>query len=328
MSHSLEHPSVLVTGGVGAIGSALCRRLLQSSITSLTIVDDLSSSSLALIPDITNDARVRFLHGSVTDDAMLDQAFASKPSIVFHLAANFANQNSVEHTVRDTEVNSIGTAKILDASHRHKVKKFIFASSSCVYGNATSFSVDTRDFHLDTPYAINKLHGEYLTRFYHEYHGMNATILRYFNSFGPGELPGPYRNVVPNFFALAMMGRALPITGTDAMARDFNFIENTVTATLLAAEHKDSAGKTYNVGSGKETPILEIATIINTLTGNTAGIERKPRRSWDTIKRRCADISLTTSELQYGPTIDLTSQLQATYKWLQSVRRHFPEGWR
>lgn len=317
---------ILITGGTGAIGSALSRTLLRESDSTLTIVDDLSSSELALVQDIVSDKRVEFIEGSVTDDAVLQKAFQKKPGTVFHLAANFANQNSVDHPIRDTEVNSIGTIKVLERARISGVRKFVFASSSCVYGNAKSFSVDTRDFHLDTPYAVNKLHGEYLVKFFHDYHDMDTVILRYFNSFGPGELPGPYRNVVPNFFALAMQGKALPITGGKNIARDFNYVENTVRATLLAAESPKGKGKIFNVGSGTETTIISLAEMINEITGNQAGIEMREARSWDTIERRCADISETQKVLGYDPVIDMRSQLQETHAWLTEHQSFFPKS--
>ncbi|MEQ1849559.1 MAG: NAD-dependent epimerase/dehydratase family protein [Candidatus Peribacteraceae bacterium] len=310
-------PTILITGGTGAIGSALSRQILSETESDLVILDDYSSSNPALVQDIVGSGRVQFIEGSVTDDVALLKAFAKKPGTVFHLAANFANQNSVDHPIRDTEVNSIGTIKVLEQSRLSGVEKFVFASSSCVYGNATSFAVDTRDFHLDTPYAVNKLHGEYLAHFYHDYHDMNVTVLRYFNSFGPGELPGQYRNVVPNFFALAMQGKPLPITGNANIARDFNYVENTIRATLLAAESQESKGRILNIGSGQETKIVDLASMINDITGNTAGIVMHEARSWDTIERRCADISETEKVLGYTPIIDLRKQLESTYEWLQ-----------
>lgn len=315
---------VLVTGGLGAIGSALCRALLARDIAHLTIIDDCSSANPALSQDILADQRVAFIDDSIVHDAVLEDAFSTKQEIVFHLAAHFANQNSIEDPISDTNVNSIGTIKVLEASRKAKVQKFIFASSSCVYGNANSFSIDTRDFHLDTPYAINKLHGEYLVKFYHDYHGMNTTILRYFNSFGHGEMPGRYRNVIPNFFALAMAGKPLPITGNSKASRDFNYVENVVMGTLLAAEKPASNGKLYNIGSGVETSIGTLATHINAMTGNAAGTVLLERRSWDTVLRRCADISEAVKDLGYQPVIDLEAQLQSTYEWLQRYRDLFP----
>ena len=318
---------VLVTGGLGAIGSALCRTLLARDVASLTIIDDSSSAMKELSADVLADPRTTLLARSIMDDAALKEALLDRTQdTVFHLAAHFANQNSVEHPVEDCEVNSVGTVKVLEHARLGKVSKFVFASSSCVYGNGPDFSVDTLTFHLDTPYAINKLHGEFLTRFYHDYHGLNTTVLRYFNSFGPGEMPGRYRNVIPNFFAIAMRGQPLPITGDLSAARDFNYVDNVVQGTLLAAERPEGKGKTYNIGSGRETSIGELAGMINEITGNAAGIEMKERRAWDTIVRRRADISHTITDLGYEPVVDLPNQLRATHEWIKTHQDLFRDA--
>lgn len=315
---------VLVTGGLGAIGSALCRELIKNDIASLTIIDDCSSSSVLLTSDILQNKIVTHYHRSILNEECLHHAFIqNKVDIVFHLAANFANQNSIDNPITDCQVNSVGTMKILEYSRRANVQKFIYASSSCIYGKATMQPTDVQIAELDTPYAINKLHGEYLTNFYCDYHDLNTTVLRYFNSFGPGEIPGAYRNVIPNFFMQAMNGQSLCITGTDDITRDFNYVENTVSGTLLAAIVPESRGKTYNIGSGIETRVFDIAQSINSITGNTSPIKLLPARTWDSIPHRCANISSTVEELGYNPVIDLESQLQTTYEWLRTHNNIF-----
>lgn len=316
--------TILVTGGLGAIGSTLCRELLRRGAGKIVILDNCSSSLPETSQDITTDKRTVWIRDSVVNDKALDEAFVHKPDIVFHLAANFANQNSIDHPILDCEVNSLGTMKVLECSRIAGVQKFVYSSSSCVYGGSPSFEVASKDLHPDTPYAINKLHGEYLVQFYHDHHGMNTTTLRYFNSFGPGEIPGKYRNVIPNFFALAFKGQPLPITGTTETSRDFNFIDNTIAATVAAAEMPASNGNTYNIGSGVETPVMKIAEEINAITGNTAGTVFKPKRNWDTVDRRRADISTTVRDLAYTPVIDLPKQLRATYDWLKRYEDLFP----
>lgn len=317
--------NILITGGLGAIGSMLGRAVLARGATSLTILDDGSSSLETLSADVLADPRVTLVKASVTNDAALKSVLVDRnQDVVFHLAAHFANQNSVEHPLKDCDVNSMGTLRVLEHCRLGRVSKFVFASSSCVYGNGPDFSVETSTFHLDTPYAINKLHGEFLTRFYHDYHGLNTTVLRYFNSFGPGEMPGKYRNVIPNFFALAIAGKPLPITGDPNASRDFNYVDNAINGTLLAAEVPVGNGKTYNIGSGKETTIGELARMVNEIAGNAAGIEMKERRGWDTILRRQADISHTIQDLGYAPVVDLPAQLRATYDWIVANKALFP----
>ncbi len=320
----IDGSNIVITGGLGAIGSALSRALLLQNIQTLTILDDCSSGSRYLCRDILSDGRVKYFQKSILNDEVLRRIFLeNSQNIVIHLAAHFANQNSIEHPITDCEVNSVGTMKILEYSRLGEVQKFIFASSSCVYGNSDNFAVDTLQFHLDTPYAINKLHGEYLVRFYHDFHGLNTTVLRLFNSFGPGELPGKYRNVIPNFFATAMKGLPLPITGDRNASRDFNYIDNLIQAIFLSIHNQNSSGKIYNIGSGVETTIGNLADLINEITQNTAGIIEMQKRDWDTVLKRKADISLTIQDLGYRPVIDLKNQLVATYEWLQRYEHYF-----
>lgn len=309
--------NVIVTGGAGAIGSALSRRLLAEGAKKVTIIDDCSSGFVENLPV---DPRVTFLRGSITDEAILEQAFAGGCDVVFHLAAHFANQNSVEHPVLDLQTNGEGTLKLLEAARTAGIKKFVYASSSCVYGNQTGPLNESQVLlQLDTPYAISKLVGEQYAIFYNHFHKLPVVVLRYFNSFGPSEYPGRYRNVIPNFIARALEGSPLVITGTGAETRDFTYIDNTIEGTVLAATNPNSAGKIYNIGGGREISILELAEKINAATGNTAPIEFKPRRAWDTVARRCADITLAQKELGYNPKDDFTNQLATTIAWFKTL---------
>jgi len=308
--------TILITGGAGAIGSNLVRAVLEYGPARVVVLDNLSSGRRGLLP---RDERVRLYVGDVGDDEMLHLVFEeNRIRRVFHLAANFANQNSVDHPRRDLTTNGLGTLKILEYAARAGVERFLYTSSSCVYGGREiSLSEETTDFNLDTPYAITKLLGERYVNFFREYHGLKTVILRYFNAYGPGEHPGRYRNVIPNFMARAAAGLPLVITGTGQETRDFTFVADTVRLTLQAAADPRALGRLYNVGSGRETAILELAERINRLTGNQAGIEFAPRRGWDRIPRRLADTSRAREELGFRPEIDLEEGLARTWEWLK-----------
>jgi nucleoside-diphosphate-sugar epimerase len=146
---------------------------------------------------------------------------------------------------------------------------------------------------------------------------MNTVIFRLFNSFGPGELPGKYRNVVPNFFEKAMAKEPLPIFGTGKETRDFNSVDNVVSALVAAMTTDKAIGQTFNIGSGKTTEINDIARMINEITGNPAGVTYLPRRDWDSVVNRCANIDKAREILNYEPVINLHKQLQTTYEWLK-----------
>ncbi|MBS3060386.1 MAG: NAD-dependent epimerase/dehydratase family protein [DPANN group archaeon] len=306
---------VLVTGGAGAIGNNLCTALLAEDITKLIIIDDLSSGQEAFIP---KDERIEFEKASVIYNEVLSRIFSkNKIDIVYHLAANFANQNSVDHPEKDLEVNGMGTLRVLKHCADYGVKRFVYTSSSCVYGDMNGqVSEKNVVYHLDTPYAITKLLGERYATYFREHYGVETVTLRLFNSFGPGELPGKYRNVIPNFVAKAINKEPLPIMGSGEETRDFNYVDNVIQALLLSVKVDKAVGGTFNIGSGKETAVRKIAEIINKITGNNARFANIPKRSWDSVNRRSADISHAQEILGYSPVNDLESQIRHTYEWI------------
>ncbi len=309
--------TVLVTGGAGAIGGNLVRALLARGCSDIYVFDDLSSGRKENVPQQDG---VRFCQETIINDTALENVFVNNIDVIFHLAANFANQNSVDFPRVDLSTNGMGTLKLLEYAKEAQVERFVYTSSSCVYGNKlSSLREDDPEFNLDTPYAITKLLGERYTTFFHQHNGLKTVILRYFNAYGPGELPGKYRNVIPNFFALAMQKQALAITGTGEETRDFTYNADTVEATIRTAEVEEAIGEIFNIGSGKETKIIDMARKINHLTGNPAGITFKERRSWDLIRRRVASIEQAQTILQYQPTVDLDEGLEHTYSWLQQA---------
>ena len=309
--------NVLVTGGAGAIGSNLVKALLARGCQNIYVLDDLSSGRK---DNLLDGPEVHFLHDTIVNDEILERIFQENITVVFHLAANFANQNSVDFPRLDLTTNGMGTLKLLEYARKVKVERFVYISSSCVYGNKnTSLHEDDLEYNLDTPYAITKLLGERYITFFHKHDRLKTVILRYFNAYGPGEFPGKYRNVIPNFFALALQGQPLPITGTGEETRDFTFNGDTVEGTVRAAEYKQAIGKIINIGSGRETKIVDLAEKINRLTGNTAGIVFKERRSWDLIQRRVASIEIAKKVLAYHPSVDLDEGLNHTFSWLQTV---------
>ncbi len=319
----LEHykdKRILVTGGAGAIGSNLVKTLLKAEPELIIVIDDLSSGHLWNLP---KDPKVYFIHGSILDDEKMKRAFSFKPHYVFHLAAHFANQNSVDHPETDLLVNGLGTLKALEYAHLVGVERFVYASSGCsVYGSNAPLPLreDYVSLHLDTPYQINKLVGELYCNYYHDYYGLPVAIARYFNVYGPGEVPGKYRNVIPNFMWWAMNNQPLPITGTGEETRDFTFVDDIVDGTLRMGVIEEAIGEAINLASGKETKIIDLAKMINEITGNKAGIIFKPRRDWDKAIRRRASIEKARKILGYEPKTEMKDGLRRVYEW-------FKENW-
>jgi UDP-glucose 4-epimerase len=302
---------ILITGGAGAIGTNLAREFLARG-NNVVIIDDLSSGYLDLVP-----AGVRFVEGSITNDAALAAAFDPAPDYVIHAAALFANQNSVDHPQADLLVNGLGLIKVLEHAVDAQVRKILFCSSSCVYGGKAVMREDV-ELSPDTPYAITKLLGERYIRYWAGQHGLNAVSVRLFNVYGPGERPGRYRNVIPNFFALALQGKPLVVTGTGEETRDFTFMRDAVGGMLGVLAARTAPGDIVNIGSGQPTRIVDLATRINALTGNPASICFAPRRSWDHVPHRNCDNTLARQMFGFAPSVSLDEGLELTLAWLKS----------
>ena len=314
---------VLVTGGAGAIGGNITHALVNDpEVNGVTVLDDLSSGYFENLPA---HSKLRFIRGSVGDDAILNDLFYTHDfDGVIHLAASFANQTSVENPRRDLEVNGLGMLKMLEHASKAKVKRFVYSSSSCVYGHRGGIlKEDNYEFFTETPYAATKLLGERYLHFFYSYHGLDAVTLRFFNTYGPGEKAGPQRNVIPNFISLALQKKPLPITGDGTETRDFNYISDTVKGVVLALKKPGIGGKIFNIASGRETTILKIAAEINRITRNPAGIQFQDRRKWDTVSQRLASIREAQTHLGYHPDVSIEQGLQKTTDWLMA--RHLSE---
>ena len=310
--------TILVTGGAGAIGSRLVKDLVQAH--RVLVVDDLSSGWF----DNLRGLPVEFWRGSVTDEELLNEVFAENPTVVFHLAANFANQNSVDYPQKDLLVNGLGTLKVLEFARKAKVKRFVYTSSSCVYDNFNEpIREDMVGEALDTPYAISKLNGEHYVRFFHEYHRMPTAVLRLFNSYGPGEYPGKYRNVIPNFIYMAMNGQKLTITGTGEETRDYTYVDDTIQALKLCMIRDEAVGQIFNTGTGIETSMNRFLDCLRSVLQSEIAVEYQPRRDWDSITRRCSDIGKISRVLGYKTTVDLETGLRRTVDWFHQndIRR-------
>jgi nucleoside-diphosphate-sugar epimerase len=327
-----EGKVVLVTGGAGAIGSNLTRTLSELKARSVIILDDLSAAYKWNIPSRAN---VLFVEGSVTDEVALKRVFGEKPEIVFHLAAFFANQNSVDYPQRDLTVNGLGTLLVYQYARLCGAQRVIYGSSGCsIYGSAAPLPLkeDFMSMHLTTPYQITKMLGELYANFFHHHYGLQLVKTRFFNSYGPGEVPGQYRNVIPNFIYWAMLGLPLPITGTGDATRDFTFVGDIVDGLLRAGYFERAVGTEMNLASGREVRIGDLAEKVNALIGNKAGIRRAAARVWDTKTRLLASVDRARELLGYEPKMDFDEGLSQTIEWFrknwESIHRdaEFPPG--
>jgi len=311
---------ILVTGGAGAIGSNLTRALAGLKAGLVIVLDDLSSAERWSVPSLAN---VLFVEGSILDEVKVKRVFFEKPEIIFHLAAFFANQNSLDHPESDLMVNGMGTLKILEYAVFTGVEKFVYASSGCsIYGSNSPLPLkeEFMSMHLSTPYQITKMLGELYCNFFYHHYNLKVVKTRFFNSYGPGEIPGQYRNVIPNFIFWAMQKKILPITGTGNETRDFTFVGDIVDGLLRAAYYPKAVGQDINLASGKETKIIELAKLINRLTRNSRGIEFVAKRKWDTKARLLASVDKAEKLISYCPRTSFEQGLGKTIAW-------FRENW-
>ena len=235
-----ENKTVLITGGAGCIGSNLSRKMAELNAEKVIILDNLSSAYTWNIPKNNN---IEFIKGDILDDASLKRVFKEKPDYVFHLAAHFANQNSVDNPEKDLMVNGIGILKVLEYANLIGVERFVYSSSGCgVYGLDSKMPFKEHDIsiNLHTPYQVTKLLGELYTNYFNNLYDLPIVNARFFNVFGPGEVPGKYRNVIPNFFYWAMTGNPLPITGDGTETRDWTFVEDIVDGLLVFKADSDA----------------------------------------------------------------------------------------
>jgi UDP-glucose 4-epimerase len=324
--------TILVTGGAGSIGTNLVRTLSGLNAKRVIILDDMSAAYEWNIPSMPN---VLFVKGSVTDEVALKRVFNLQPEIVYHLAAFFANQNSVDYPQKDLDTNGLGTLLVFQYSQMCKVDRVVYASSGCsIYGSAAPLPLkeEFMSMHLTSPYQITKMLGELYANFFHHHYGLPIVKTRFFNSYGPGEVPGQYRNVIPNFIFWALSKKPLPFTGTGEETRDFTHVMDIVDALLRAGYYKQAIGQEMNIASGMETNILEMARKINEITGNPCGIQKSPPRTWDTKKHLLASIDRAKELLGYEPTMSFEDGLLQTIDWFRKNWDHiqrdadFPPG--
>jgi len=312
-----EGKTVLITGGSGAIGSNLTRAIANLKARLVVVLDDLSAAYEWNIPPLSN---VLFVKGSVTDEVALKRVFALKPNIVYHLAAFFANQNSVDYPQRDLMTNGLGTLLVYQYAQMCGTERVVYASSGCsIYGSAAPLPLkeDFMSMHLTTPYQITKMLGELYANFFYHHYGLPIVKTRFFNSYGPGEVPGQYRNVIPNFIFWALSGLPLPFTGSGEETRDFTYVMDIVDALLRAGYFEQAIGQEMNIASGSEVNILQMAERINELTGNTAGIVRATPRVWDTKKRLLGCIDRAKEVIGYEPKMAFEEGLLTTIQWFR-----------
>jgi len=309
---------ILITGGAGSVGSQLTQYLLNLGAF-VIVIDNLSSGYLWNLPK--NNENLLFIKGDITDDIDLKRVFNEKPEIIFHLAAFFANQNSVDYPEKDIQVNGLGTLKLLEYSSLYNcLERFVYASSGCsIYPSDAPmpYKEELTTMYLSTPYQVTKMLGELYGNYYLKQHKVPFLKARFFNSYGPGEVPGQYRNVIPNFIYWAFKDQSLPITGTGDETRDFTYVGDIIDGLLRLGYFEEAIGEAFNLAAGKEIRIKYLAETINKIIGKETNIIYLPRRKWDTKPRLLASNEKAKRVIGFSPDTDFEKNLRKTIQWFK-----------
>jgi UDP-glucose 4-epimerase len=305
--------TVLVTGGAGFVGGAVTRRLVAAG-ADVTVLDDLFTG----LPDAVPPG-VRFVEGSVTEVDTVARLVAES-AFVFHMAAR--NIIASTKNPRDDFLTNIGgTLNVLLAARDSQPTRVVYTGSTSVYGNPRSIPLNEDDSIVPlSPYAVSKLGGEHYCLAFYESYGLPVSVVRYSNVYGEGQRPdNPYCGVVAKFFAAARDGAPLQVHGDGEQTRDFTYVDDAVDATLLAALAPRAEGEVFNVGTGIETSVNDLARRVGQAVGRPVRIEHIDRRDIDNIRRRVVSIEKARRMLRWIPRTTLDDGLRLTAAWLERV---------
>ena len=303
--------SFLVTGGAGFIGSHIVRRLVAGG-AHVRVLDAFTTGRRENLAEVRD--RIDLLEGDISDMALVRQASAGA-EYVLHLAALVSVPESVDRPERNFEVNLAGTHNLLLAARDAGVRRLVFSSSCAVYGDHAAPHHEELAPRALSPYAAAKLSGEQLCRSFTHVYGLPTVCLRYFNVFGPGQNPrGGYAAAIPQFITALIEGRRPRIYGDGRQSRDFVYIANVVDANMLACGVEAAVGGVFNIGTGRETNLLELLEVLGERASQAVEPEFAPPRAGD-IRRSYGDITRATTVLGYRPTIDLATGLRETFDW-------------
>jgi UDP-glucose 4-epimerase len=327
MQATFSNAKVLVVGGAGFVGSNLVHQVLQQDVQQIIIVDNLLSSDVSNIPA---DPRVKFVFGSITDDRILHN-LPDDLDYAFHLACFHGNQSSIADPLADHDNNTYTSLKLFDRLKDIKsIKKVVYAAAACAVAEKTydSPTATTEEqpvtLYHDSPYSISKIIGELYGNYYFQQHKLPFVKARFSNVFGPREILGAgqwrgtvhtvWRNVTPTFIWRALQGEALPLDNGGNASRDFIFVEDMARG-LMACALKGEVGGVYNLATGHETSILELATLINEFTGNKTPLDLRPARDWDRSGKRFASTEKSERDLDFKAVVQVRKGIQRTVEW-------------
>jgi UDP-glucuronate 4-epimerase len=308
----------IVTGAAGFIGSHLCERLLKDGCTVIGIdnFDDFYDPQVKHnnIKDCLRNKQFKLVEADIRNSAAMNKVLSEGADVIVHLAARAGVRPSIAQPALYADVNINGTVTLLEAAKNNSIKKFVFASSSSVYGNnkKVPFSEDDNvDFPI-SPYAATKKAGELICHTYHHLTGISMTCLRFFTVYGPRQRPDL---AIHKFARLIEDGKSIPVYGDGSMMRDFTYIDDII-AGIMGAIDKCAGYNIYNLGESRPVTVNALIGEIEKALGKKAVIERLPLQPGD-VERTYADIAKAHRDLGYNPNTDISAGLKRFAEWFR-----------
>jgi UDP-glucose 4-epimerase len=323
----MDGSRLLVVGGAGFVGSNLVKEALDRGAARVVVVDNVLSSERSSVP---NDPRVDLIGGSIADEEVL-AALPNDVDYVFHLATYHGNQSSIANPLDDHANNLITTLRLLEhIKDNRSIRRVVYSASGCTLAEHTHDApAATQEdgpvpLELDSPYQISKVVGEFHCVYYHHQHGVPTVRARFQNVYGPGEILGAgkwrgtpatvWRNVVPSFIYRALKGMPLVLDDGGEASRDFIYVDDIVRGLLLCAT-EGAPGGVYNLASGAEVSIRELAECVNRIAENPGGCVIGPSRPWDRSGRRFGSTEKARREIGFEAQVDIEEGVQRAVKW-------------
>ena len=302
----------LVTGGAGFIGSHVAQLLAEDGYD-VVVLDNLATGYRENLEGLKH---VRLVEADVRDASVIDQ-LTDGAEVIFHLAASVGNTRSIENPLYDSDVNVLGTLRVLEAARRARVRKVVCSSSAAIFGELKHLPIrEDHPCEPDTPYGVSKLAEEKHCLAYAKLYELEAICLRYFNVYGLNQRYDAYGNVIPIFAHLLLRGNPLTIYGDGEQTRDFVNVRDVARANILAAQTRGLSGA-FNVASGDALTINQLVELMRQAIGTDVTVEYGPPRKGD-VRHSRADISAARIAFGYAPSLKLAEGLAEYIDWARS----------
>lgn len=322
---------ILVVGGAGFVGSNLTAALLAEGAGSVIVVDNLMSAERENLP--LENEKLTFIEESITNDTVLD-GLEDNLDYVFHLSTYHGNQSSIHDPLADHENNTLTSLKLFNKLAPFKnLKKVVYSSAGCTVAEKTFDTAHATDedapvsLYLDSPYQISKIIGEFYANYFFKLYGLPVVKARFQNVYGPGEVLGAgqwrgtpatvWRNVTPTFIYKAINNLPIPLENGGIATRDFIYVSDIVEGLIRCALHGENGG-VYNLASGVETSISDLAETIVKVSGSNSHLDGLPKRQWDHSGKRFGSVSKAEHELGFKCSVDLEYGLEKTVIWTKA----------